>query len=97
VIESIRIPAQQTTTKEKICNNQWFNLNFYEANSVVFAFFLFLSVLGILDILVRYLWLMDPDTTPDPAPFFINFKDGKKKYFFPIFSYNLPTGTSFSV
>ncbi len=50
VIESIRIPAQQTTTKEKICNKQWFNFNFYEANSVVLAFFLFLSVLGIRDI-----------------------------------------------
>ncbi len=27
VIESIRIPAQQSTTKEKICNKQWFNFH----------------------------------------------------------------------
>jgi hypothetical protein len=47
------------------------------------------AVLGICDILVQiriripdpYLWLMDPD----PAPFFNDFKDVKKKYFFPIF------------
>ncbi len=33
-----------------------------------------------------YLWLMDPDPTPDPNPFFIDFKDAKKKfpYFFLI-------------
>ncbi len=42
-----------------------------------------------------YLWLMDPDSdpTPDPTTFFIDFKDAKK-YFFLIFSYHLPTGTS---
>jgi hypothetical protein len=35
--------------------------------------------------------------TPDPTPFFSYFKDAKK-YFFPyFFSYNLPTGTLFSV
>jgi hypothetical protein len=38
-----------------------------------------------------YLWLMDP------TPFFINFKDDKEKYFFQIFSHNLPTGTSSSL
>ncbi len=26
------------------------------------------------------LWLMDPDATPDPTPFFINFKDAKKNF-----------------
>jgi hypothetical protein len=33
-----------------------------------------------------YLWLMDPDPTPDPTPFFNDFKDVKKKisYFFLI-------------
>ncbi len=31
-----------------------------------------------------YLWLMDPDPTSDPTPFFIDFKDAKK-YFFPYF------------
>ncbi len=41
-----------------------------------------------------YLWLMDPDSTPDPTPFFIDFQDGK--FFFHNFSYNLPTGTSSS-
>jgi hypothetical protein len=53
-----------------------------------------LAVLGIRDILVRIriripgsvLWLMDPDPTPDPTPFFIDFEDAKKKfpYFFLI-------------
>jgi hypothetical protein len=28
VIESIRIPAKQTTTKKKICNKQLFNFHF---------------------------------------------------------------------
>ncbi len=73
--------------------------------TLLFLPFLFLSLLGIRDILVRYLWQMDPIPTPDPNPFFINFKDGKKKYFFPIpkekiffpiLSYILPTGTSSS-
>jgi len=32
-----------------------------------------------------YLWLMDPDPTPDPTAFFSDFKD-EKNYFFPIFS-----------
>jgi hypothetical protein len=27
-----------------------------------------------------YLLLMDPDPTPDPTPFFSDFKDGKKKF-----------------
>ncbi len=50
----------------------------------------FEAVLGIRDILVSgspdpYLWLMDPDPTPDPTPFFSDFKDAKKKYFFHIF------------
>jgi hypothetical protein len=38
----------------------------------------------------------DPDPTPDSTPFFIELKEAKK-YFFPFFSYNLPTGTSYSV
>jgi hypothetical protein len=44
----------------------------------------------------RYIWLMDPDPTPDPTPFFNDFKDAKNKnsYFF---SYNLPAGTLSSV
>ncbi len=37
-----------------------------------------------------HLWLMDPDPTPDPTPFFSAFKDAKK---IPFFSFNLPTGT----
>jgi hypothetical protein len=37
---------------------------------------------------------MDPDPTPDPTPFFSDFKDVN---FFHIFSYYLPEGTSFSV
>jgi hypothetical protein len=38
---------------------------------------------------------MDPDPTPDPTPFFSDFKDAKKLIFFFIlsFSYNSPTGT----
>ncbi len=50
-----------------------------------------------------YLWLVDPDPapgsdqTPDPTPFFINFKDAKKIIFFTFFSHNVPTGTSSSV
>jgi hypothetical protein len=39
---------------------------------------------------------MDP--TPDPTPFFSDFKDAKKNIFFlHIFPYNLPTGTLVSV
>jgi hypothetical protein len=38
---------------------------------------------------------LDPDPTPDPALFFNDFKDVKKNSH--IFSYDLPTGTSFSV
>jgi hypothetical protein len=38
---------------------------------------------------------MDPDATPDPTPFFNDFKDVKKK--FHIFSYNLPAGTLSSI
>jgi hypothetical protein len=48
-----------------------------------------------------YLSLMDPvpnlDPTPDPTPFFNDFKDVNKIVFFLFFSYNLPTGTSSSV
>jgi hypothetical protein len=33
---------------------------------------------------------MDSDPTPDPTPFFSDFKDAKK---FIFFSYNLPAGT----
>ncbi len=36
---------------------------------------------------------MDPDPTPDPTPFFSEFKDAKRYMFFIVFSYNLPTGT----
>ncbi len=36
-----------------------------------------------------YLWLMDPDPTPDPTPFFIDCQDAKKKKS-DFFSYNLP-------
>ncbi len=35
----------------------------------------------------------DPDPTPDPTPFFSDFKDVKKIIFFIFFSYNLPKGT----
>jgi hypothetical protein len=35
---------------------------------------------------------MDPDL-PDPTSFFSDFKDAKKKFFFILFYYNLPTGT----
>jgi hypothetical protein len=31
------------------------------------------------------LWLMDPDPTPDPTPFFSDLKDEKKKKIFPYF------------
>jgi hypothetical protein len=34
---------------------------------------------------------MDPDPTPDPTPFFTDFKDAK--FFFPYFFCNLPAGT----
>ncbi len=44
-----------------------------------------------------YLWLIDPDPTPDPTPFFSDFKDVKNLFFFIFFSYNLPTCTSSSV
>jgi hypothetical protein len=36
---------------------------------------------------------MDPDPTPDPSTFFIDFKDAKNIF---IFFYNLSTGTSSS-
>jgi hypothetical protein len=37
---------------------------------------------------------MDPDPTPDPTPFFIDFKNAKKIFVFIFFvPYNLPTGT----
>jgi hypothetical protein len=38
---------------------------------------------------------MDPDADPipDPTPFFSNFKDANKIFFFIFFSYNLPAGT----
>jgi hypothetical protein len=40
----------------------------------------------------------DPDQTPDPTPFFRDFKDAKKLIFFlHIFSYNLPAGTLSSI
>jgi hypothetical protein len=39
----------------------------------------------------------DPDPTPGPTPIFNDFEDVKNINFFPIFSYNLPTGTSSSV
>jgi len=39
---------------------------------------------------------MDPDPTPDPTPFFSDFKDVKKNCSH-IFSYNLPAGTISSV
>ncbi len=48
----------------------------------------------------RYLCVIvqAPDPTPDPTPFFSDFKDAKKKLFFShIFSYNLPAGTLSSV
>ncbi len=32
-----------------------------------------------------YLWLMDPDPTPDPAPFFSDFKDERKLIFSTFF------------
>ncbi len=41
-----------------------------------------------------YIWLTDPDPTPDPTPFFSDFKDAKKIFFLQIFSFNLHiTGT----
>jgi hypothetical protein len=43
------------------------------------------AVLEIRDILVPYLWLMDPDPTPDPTPFFSDFWDAKKIIFPHIF------------
>jgi len=39
---------------------------------------------------------LDPYPTPDPTPFFIDFKDTKKKFSY-FFSLNLLTGTSSSV
>jgi hypothetical protein len=40
----------------------------------------------------------DPDQTPDPTPFFSDFKDAKKIIFLlHIFSYNLPAGTLSSI
>jgi hypothetical protein len=38
-----------------------------------------------------------PAPTPDTTPFFIDFKDAKKKKIPIFFSFNLPTGTSFLV
>jgi hypothetical protein len=38
---------------------------------------------------------MDPDPTPDPTPFFGDFKDATKNSIF--LSYNLPAGTLSSV
>jgi hypothetical protein len=38
-----------------------------------------------------------PDPDPDPTPFFIDFNDAKKFFFFIFLSYNLPSGTSSSV
>jgi hypothetical protein len=40
---------------------------------------------------------LDPDPTKDPTPFFSEFKDAKKNYFFHIFSLNLPADTLSSV
>jgi hypothetical protein len=40
---------------------------------------------------------IDPDSTPDPTPFFSDFKDAKNYFFHIFFSYNLPTGTLSSV
>jgi hypothetical protein len=57
----------------------------------------FISVLGICDILVRIRIPGSVSLTPDPTPFFNDFKDAKKMCFFHIFSYNLPTGTLSSV
>ncbi len=37
---------------------------------------------------------LDPDPTPDPTPFFRDFKDAKEIFFSIFFSYNLPAGTS---
>ncbi len=37
-----------------------------------------ISVFGIRDILDPYLWLTDPDPTPDSTPFFSDFTDAKK-------------------
>ncbi len=37
-----------------------------------------------------YLWLMNADQTPDPTPFFIDFKDAKEKYFFHFFFITFP-------
>jgi hypothetical protein len=39
---------------------------------------------------------MDPDPTPDPTPFFSDFKDANF-FFFIVFSYNLPSGILCSV
>jgi hypothetical protein len=51
------------------------------------------SVLGIRDIFGAD---PDPDQTPDPTTFFIDFKDAKKIFFLNIFSYNFSRGTSSS-
>jgi hypothetical protein len=34
-----------------------------------------------------------PDSTPDPTPYFRDFKDAKKIHIFYLISYNLPAGT----
>ncbi len=39
----------------------------------------------------------DSDPTPDPTPFFSDYKDAKKIFLFIFFSYNLPAGTLSSV
>jgi hypothetical protein len=51
--------------------------------------FLFVSVLGIHDILVRIRTsLVDPDPTPDQTPFFSGCKDAKKNFiFFSLITY----------
>ncbi len=54
------------------------------------------AVLGIRDILMRIRGSGSPDQylrLMDPTPFFIDFKDTKKKNLI-FFSFNLPTGTS---
>ncbi len=45
-----------------------------------------------------YLWLMDTNPTPDPAPIFSDLKDARKIIYFSNFFYNnLPAGTLSSV
>jgi hypothetical protein len=36
---------------------------------------------------IRTLWQMDPNPTPDPTPFFSDFKDAKKKKYFFLITY----------